>query len=105
MFQLASDLDASPRVGPDSDLPGEVMFSNRKVEKFDSRAPEFLQPPAENSRVEQRRTAIGAAPSRSIAGSPRPCRITGCSTRRYRKPPSSAPPWGMRSKAAAWLPS
>src|SRR3954447_1888567 len=27
MFRLAIDLEASPRVGPDSELPGEVMFS------------------------------------------------------------------------------
>ena len=29
------------------------MFSNRKIEKFDSRAPEFLQDLAQNPRVQQ----------------------------------------------------
>jgi 2-oxoisovalerate dehydrogenase E1 component len=53
MFQLAIDLDASPRVGPDSELVGSVMFSNRRIEKFDQREPEFLQSIAENPRVEQ----------------------------------------------------
>src|SRR5215831_11589268 len=38
-FRLAVDLEASPRIALDSDLPGEVMFSNRRVEKFDDRRP------------------------------------------------------------------
>ena len=58
MFQLAVDLEASPRVGADSELVGEVMFSNRRVEKFDDRAPEFLQDLAENPRVQQIRGKI-----------------------------------------------
>ncbi len=58
MFQLATDLDASPRVAADSELVGEVMFSNRRVEKFDSRQPEFLQDAAQNPRVEQIRGKI-----------------------------------------------
>jgi 2-oxoisovalerate dehydrogenase E1 component len=58
MFQLAIDLEASPRVGPDSDLVGSVMFSNRRVEKFDDRAPEFLQELKDNPRVQQIRGKI-----------------------------------------------
>jgi 2-oxoisovalerate dehydrogenase E1 component len=52
-FKLAVDLDASPRVGPASELPGEVMFSNQRIEKFDDRTPEFLQRIEENPRVQQ----------------------------------------------------
>jgi len=58
MFSLAADLEASPRISLDSELVGEVMFSNRRVEKFDDRAPEFLQDPAANSRVQQIRGKI-----------------------------------------------
>ena len=47
------DLEASPRLGPGSELVGEVMFSNRRVEKCDDRAPEFLQPIEKNPRVVQ----------------------------------------------------
>jgi 2-oxoisovalerate dehydrogenase E1 component len=53
MFKLAVDLDASPRVSLDSELVGTVMFSNQKVEKMDARAPELLQEPAANPRVQQ----------------------------------------------------
>src|SRR5207248_5346125 len=35
MFRLATDLEASPRVGPGSELVSSVMFSNGRVEKFD----------------------------------------------------------------------
>ncbi len=58
MFQLAIDLDASPRVTVDSDLVGSVMFSNQRVEKFDDRQPEFLQDLADNPRVQQIRGKI-----------------------------------------------
>jgi 2-oxoisovalerate dehydrogenase E1 component len=58
MFRMASDLEISPRVGPDSELVGSVMFSNRKVERFDDRAPEFLQDLAQNPRVQQIRGKI-----------------------------------------------
>jgi 2-oxoisovalerate dehydrogenase E1 component len=58
MFQLAVDIEVSPRVGPDSELVGSVMFSNRKVEKFDDRAPEFLQELEDNPRVQQIREKI-----------------------------------------------
>src|SRR5205814_2051883 len=52
MFQLAIDLEASPRVGPDSELPGEVMFSDAGRAAYTSK-PELLQPVAENPRVKQ----------------------------------------------------
>jgi len=58
MFQLATDLEASPRVGPESELVGSVMFSNRRVEKFDERPPEFLQDLKDNPRVQQIRSKI-----------------------------------------------
>ena len=58
MFRLAADLEASPRVPVDSELVGSVMFSNRKVEKFDDRAPELMQNVADNARVEQIRGKI-----------------------------------------------
>src|ERR1039458_4530704 len=58
MFQLAADLETSPRIPIDSELIGSVMFSNRKVEKFDDRAPELLQNLADNSRVQQIRGKI-----------------------------------------------
>ena len=58
MFRLATDLEASPRVGPASEMIGEVMFSNRRVERFDGREPEFLQPLSENPRVQQIRGKI-----------------------------------------------
>src|SRR3954453_1810426 len=58
MLQLAVDLEASPRVSVGSELVGEVMFTNRRVEKFDDRAPEFLQSLEENPRVQQIRGKI-----------------------------------------------
>ena len=61
VFRLAIDLEASPRVSGDSELVSTVMFSNRRVEKFDGRAPEFLQDPAENLRVQQIRGKIRTA--------------------------------------------
>jgi len=53
MFKLAIDLQVSPRVAFDSELVGSVMFSNRRVEAFEDRNPEFLQHPEENPRVQQ----------------------------------------------------
>src|SRR5204863_1832485 len=56
MFQLAIDLEASPRVGPDSELPGEVMFSNAGLlacSSGSSAKPELLQSPSDNPRVKQ----------------------------------------------------
>ena len=58
MFQLAADLKASPRVSIGSELVSTVMFSNRRVDKLDDRAPEFLQNLAENPRVQQIRGKI-----------------------------------------------
>jgi len=58
MFKLATDLAASPRVTVQSELVGEVMFSNQRVEKFDDRKPEFLQDLKDNSRVQQIRGKI-----------------------------------------------
>lgn len=61
MFRLAANLEASPRVGPGSELVSEVMFTNRKVEKFDDRKPELLQELADNPRVQQIRQKIRTA--------------------------------------------
>jgi 2-oxoisovalerate dehydrogenase E1 component len=58
MLKLAVDLDTSPRIVLDSELIGEVMFSNTQVERFDDRAPEFLQDIADNARVQQIRGKI-----------------------------------------------
>ncbi|HET8550087.1 MAG TPA: thiamine pyrophosphate-dependent enzyme [Bryobacteraceae bacterium] len=58
MFRLAADLEASPRVSIDSELVGSVMFSKRRVERFDDRPPEFLAGTAENPRVQQIRSKI-----------------------------------------------
>jgi 2-oxoisovalerate dehydrogenase E1 component len=61
MFQLAADLEASPRVGAGSELVGSVMFSNRRVEKFDGRQPEFLQDLSQNPRVQQIKQKVRTA--------------------------------------------
>ncbi|MGD0778763.1 MAG: thiamine pyrophosphate-dependent enzyme, partial [Candidatus Solibacter sp.] len=61
MFRLATDLEASPRVGAGSELVGSVMFSNRKVEKFDTRQPEFLQDLSQNPRVQQIKQKVRTA--------------------------------------------
>lgn len=53
MFRLSVDLEASPRLPIDSERIGQVMFSNRRIEKFDDRKPELSQPVEENSRVQQ----------------------------------------------------
>ncbi len=53
MFRLAQDAEVSPRVALDSELVGEVMFSNGRVERFDDREPELLQDLAQNPRVQQ----------------------------------------------------
>jgi 2-oxoisovalerate dehydrogenase E1 component len=49
VLKLATDEAACPRV--DGAFIESVMFSNGKVEKFDDREPELLQPFAENARV------------------------------------------------------
>ncbi len=61
MFELAVDLEASPRVQMSSELVGSVMFSNRRVDRFDDREPEFLQDLAENPRVQQIRGKVRTA--------------------------------------------
>lgn len=53
MFKLAIDPEASPRLPLDSELIGGLMFSNRRVERFDDRAPELLQDVTDNPRVAQ----------------------------------------------------
>jgi 2-oxoisovalerate dehydrogenase E1 component len=58
MLKLAASLDASPRVSASSELVGEVMFSNQRVERFDDRVPEFRQDLADNPRVQQIRAKI-----------------------------------------------
>ena len=52
MFKLAADLEVSPRLGPGSEVVGEVMFSNagREVRRPRSRVSPGL---AKNPRVEQ----------------------------------------------------
>ena len=59
---------SSPRVAVDSELVGAVMFSNRRVEKFDERAPEFLHDLADNPRVQQIRGKIRTPTRRRQAG-------------------------------------
>jgi len=49
VIKLATNESECPRV--DGTFIESVMFSNRKVEKFDERAPELLMPVAENPRV------------------------------------------------------
>jgi 2-oxoisovalerate dehydrogenase E1 component len=58
MFRLATDLTVSPRVALDSELVGASMFSNQRVDRFDVREPEFLQPLSDNPRVQQIRRKI-----------------------------------------------
>ena len=69
MFQLAVDLEAQPaRERRTPSWSGEVMFSNRRVEKFDDRAPELLQALADNPRVQQIRGKIRTPTRRRQAG-------------------------------------
>ncbi|PKL06337.1 MAG: dehydrogenase [Spirochaetae bacterium HGW-Spirochaetae-9] len=49
VLKLSTNEAECPRV--DGAFIESVMFSNRKVEKFDSREPEFIQPLSENARV------------------------------------------------------
>lgn len=51
VLKLAIDPVVSPRIGLRSEIIGEVMFSNKKIEKFDDRQPEVLIPIEENPRV------------------------------------------------------
>jgi 2-oxoisovalerate dehydrogenase E1 component len=56
MFRLAADLEISPRMAVGSEEIGALMFSSRRVERFDGRTPELAQPLDENPRVQQIRT-------------------------------------------------
>ncbi len=58
MFKLAVNLEASPRISLDSEMIGEAMFSNKRLEKMDDRQPEFLGDIAANPRVQQIRGKI-----------------------------------------------
>jgi len=53
MFRLAADLEISPRMTAASEAIGDVMFSQRRVERFGQRPAELRQDLAENSRVNQ----------------------------------------------------
>jgi len=53
MFKLAIDPRISPYESLDSSFIETVTFSNRKVERFDERTPELLQPVAENEQVKR----------------------------------------------------
>ena len=55
-----SDLEASPRVPVDSELVGAVMFSNRRVEKFDDRAARVAAGPSTRTRACSRFAARSA---------------------------------------------
>jgi len=71
MFRLAADLGISPRMAANSETIATVMFSGRRVERFDERAAELRQDAARNSRVEQIRGRLraplppGVAPSQA----------------------------------------
>ena len=58
MLRLAADPHISPRIAIDSPLVETVMFSNQRVERFDDREPELLQPLGDNPRVQQIRGKI-----------------------------------------------
>ena len=61
MFKLASDTEVSPRLEVTSELVGSVMFSGRRAERLDERAPELLQVPEDNARVAQIRGKVRTA--------------------------------------------
>ncbi len=61
LFKRAADLERSPRIAMDSEYIGTVMFSNRKMEKFDERKPELSQPVDENPRILQIQKKIRSA--------------------------------------------
>lgn len=58
-LRLAADLTISPRVEPE--FIGDVMFSNRRVEKYEDRKPEVLHPREENPRVQANAKKVRAA--------------------------------------------
>jgi 2-oxoisovalerate dehydrogenase E1 component len=51
VLELAISPEVSPYIDTRRDSIGELMFSNRKVERFDEREPEVLLPLAENPRL------------------------------------------------------
>jgi len=51
ILKLAVSPEVSPRINMDSEIIGELMFSNRKIEKLDERIPETLIPEEENPRL------------------------------------------------------
>jgi 2-oxoisovalerate dehydrogenase E1 component len=51
ILELSVSMDISPRISFQSDLIGDLMFSNQKIEKFDDRKPEVLITKEENPRV------------------------------------------------------
>lgn len=51
ILKLAISPEVSPRISMTSEIIGELMFSNQKIEKFDDRKPEVLIPKKENPRV------------------------------------------------------
>ncbi len=53
MFKLAIDKDISPYETMDSKFIETVTFSNQKIEKFDDRAPEFLQKLEDNEQYKR----------------------------------------------------
>jgi 2-oxoisovalerate dehydrogenase E1 component len=60
-LRLAVDSEVSPRIAVDSELVGDMMFSNQRVERFDGREPELLQPATDNPRVQQIRGKVRTA--------------------------------------------
>jgi len=63
IIKLAIDDSISPRMdlSKDPDAISSIMFSNKKVEKFDDREPEVLMPLEENSRVKSIKTKVRTA--------------------------------------------
>jgi 2-oxoisovalerate dehydrogenase E1 component len=51
ILNLAISDEISPRISFQSEIIGELMFSNKKIEKFDDRKPEVLISKEENPRV------------------------------------------------------
>ncbi len=50
-LKLAISPEISPRISLQSEIIGDLMFSNKKIEKFDDREPEILLSKEDNSRV------------------------------------------------------
>jgi 2-oxoisovalerate dehydrogenase E1 component len=56
ILKLAISMEVSPRISMNSEIIGDFMFSNQKIEKFDDRKPEVLLPKEENPRVKSLET-------------------------------------------------